>query len=386
MNLKLTLLIILGVAVLLLVLLLLFQRKRRRRTQRSSYIDALYALIDSRREDALRFLTKAVKNGEGDIDAYLQLGNLLRERNQAEKALQIHRSLTVRRDLGYEEEKAIQLALAEDLASLGRIERAIQTLEPVYVKKRDPDVHLMLHTLYHQNGDYDKAFTILKDLSRIDGKIASPERAGYLVAVSERYHHEHATDEARKYLERAFREDRDSTPALYLSGVIEMKEGNLERASEMWKKLLSKDISYFKEVAPLLEKVLYESGRFQELEEVLNGLLERNRSEPAVLGALASFYEKKGELDRAIDVLEGERAMVTGDFTSAVRLASLYMQTGRYDDARRVLEEIDRGRRKPFGYRCGRCGHRSEVPHRYCSGCYGFNTFEKEREHESPLS
>lgn len=380
MNIKLILLIILAAAVVLLVATLLFQRKRRRRIHRSSYIDALYALIDGRRKDAMHLLTRAVKNGEGDVDAYLQLGNLLRENNQSEKALQIHRSLTVRRELGYDEEKAIQLAIAEDLASLGRIDRAIQVLEAMQSRKKDLEVFLKLHTLYHQNGDFERAYAMLKELSRLDPGMSAPQRASYLATVADTIRREGRRDDAKKFLDRARKEDADSTPALYVAGLVAMEENDLSTAAAMWERLLHMDIEHFSEMVPLLEKVLYESGKFRDLEKILVELLQKYPGNPALVAALSSFYEKKGEFDRAEAILEDGLASGKASPTIHARLASVYLIEGRLEEAGAALKKIDVETEKTPVFSCVRCGNATDVPLAYCVRCSGFSTFMRKHD------
>lgn len=380
MSMKLIILIILGTAVLILAVLLLFQRKRRRSTRRSSYIDALYALIEGRRDEALRLLTAAVKNGESDIDAYLQLGNLLRENEKPEKALQLHRGLAVRRDLGYEDEKRIQLAIADDLASLGKIEKSIHVLEGVNQRKKDRDVINKLHSLYHRSEEYERAHTMLKELSRFDGEITGSSRAAYLATVAYGLFTKGEVEEAKRYLEKAEREDRQSRPALYLAGTIAMKEQDMKTAADKWERLLNTDISCFNDVIPLLEKTLYQSGRFQELEELLNDLIQKNPGRPLLVGALASFYEKKGEVERAIDVLETERESTDLGFVASVRLAELYIQAGRTEEARNTLEGIDVSTKQPVMFYCKVCGNHTDIPLAYCDECASFNSFVKGHE------
>jgi lipopolysaccharide biosynthesis regulator YciM len=293
MSMKLVILIILGSAILILAVLLLFQRKRRRGTRRSAYIDALYALIEGRRDDALRLLTIAVKNGESDIDAYLQLGNLLREKKRPEKALQLHRGLSVRRDLGYEEEKKIQLAIADDLAELGKIDKSINTLEPVIRRKKDREVILKLHALYHRAGEYERAHDMLKELSRIDGTVTEAERAAYLATVSYALYRSGEAEEAKKYLVKAEKEHRQSPPALYVAGTLAMEEQDMKTAAKMWERLLHIDVAYFSDVIALLEKTLYQSGRFQELEQLLGDLIEANPGRPSLVGS-PRFSKRRG--------------------------------------------------------------------------------------------
>ncbi|HUV37434.1 MAG TPA: tetratricopeptide repeat protein [Patescibacteria group bacterium] len=377
MSIKAIILIILGSAVLILAILLWFQRTRRRGSRRSAYIDALYALIDGRRDDALQLLTNAVRNGESDVDAYLQLGNLLREKNKPEKALQLHRGLSVRRDLGYEDEKRIQLAIADDLASLNKIDKSIATLEAVHRRKKDREVILKLHTLYHRAGDYERAHDMLKELSRFDAGITAAERAAYLATVSYTLYRSGATEEAKKYLGKAEREHRQSPPALYVAGTLAMEEQDMKTAARMWELLLQTDVAYFADAIPLLEKALYQSGRFQELEHLLVDLIERNPGRPSLVGSLASFYEKKGEIERAIEILEAERESFDLGSIESARLAALYIHAGRVEEARSVLEAFDTNMKQPAIYYCSACGNHADMPLGYCSDCARFNTFEK---------
>ena len=63
------------------------------------YVEALKMIIDNDHEGAFRELNRAVKSGFAPTDAYIKLGNLLRARGEASKALQIHQSLTVKTNL-----------------------------------------------------------------------------------------------------------------------------------------------------------------------------------------------------------------------------------------------------------------------------------------------
>ncbi len=374
MNIKTIILIILGSAVVVLFVLLYFQKKRSGRATRSRYIDALYALIEGRREDALKLLTVAVRNGENDVDAYIQLGNLLRERNQAEKALQIHKGLTVRRDLGYEEEKSIQLALAEDLSALGKTDRAIKALETIHGRKRDPEITKTLHRLYHRNGDFDEALNMLRYLMKADAGISKRDIASYLTCVASRMMDDGDFEGAGKYLERARKEDRSSVPALYLSGKFYMQEEDLESASRTWESLLATDISFFEEIIPILEKNLFDSGRFQRMGIILEDLLKNHPSHPHILESQAELFIKKGDLDKGINLLEEESAVTRNSPSLSVILASMYLRSGDQSGALKVLEESRRSTSNRRTWECGTCGKTYSVPFGYCAVCSEFNT------------
>ncbi|HER43179.1 MAG TPA: tetratricopeptide repeat protein, partial [Candidatus Eisenbacteria bacterium] len=344
------------------------------------YIDALHALIEGRDDDALTLLTKAVRMGESSTDAYLQLGNLLRERGHHDRALQLHKGLMIRRDLGDEEEKAVTVALADDFAALGRIDRAIQTLEQLSRRRKDPEVMFSLHRLHHRNGDYDRALSSLRDVGKIDKSYGGEKRAGYLASVADALIRDGREEEAGNYLDRARKEHGESIPALYISGMQAVKRGDLDASVRNLERLLEVDIGYFAEVLPCIEKALFEAGRFQDLERFLRDLLKRNPGEARILTELASFYEKKGEIDEAVRLLEEERELVSGDPAASARLASLYLQRGETQAARRMLETVDTASENTDIYFCRVCGNVSSAPLSYCSNCSSFDTFTRDYE------
>jgi lipopolysaccharide biosynthesis regulator YciM len=377
LNPKLIAAAVLGVAVVVIAAIVLLRRSRRTGTPRSGYIAALYALIDGRRADALKLLTQAVRNGESDVDAYLQLGTLLREAGQPERALQIHRGLTVRRDLLPRQETAIRISIAEDLASLGRMDQAVAVLDELRHGRKDPDVLLSLHRLHHRAGDHDAAYAALRELSRVSDRITPRNRAAYLTSVACALIEEGRGEEARKYLERARKDDRTAPGAIYLSAALAMERGELREAVRLWVELLKSDISYFAEVAPMLEKTLFESSRFDELEGILSELIELHPSNPLILCDLARFHAKKGDVTRGIDLLEAGRVRAKNDPIIAGTLASLYLQSERPEEAQSVLEETDPGALAAPSWRCRSCGERYPAALGFCRVCCEYGSIHR---------
>ena len=378
LNIRIIVIVVLACAVLLLSVIVLLLRKKRRRARRSRYIEALYALIGGRKNDAYNLLASAVRNGEDDVDAYIQLGDLMRERGQAEKALQLHRGLTVRPGLTFDDEKAIQLSIAEDLGALGKTERAIAALETVRKKRRDADVLAAIHRLYHIRGDFDSAYGALRELSRIDDSVTPGMIASYLTSVACDLIESGDSARGGKYLDKARKEDKSCTGALYFSAGLAMDNEDLDRAVRWWEDLLSIDMGYFPEVAARLEKALFESGRFDELEGILSRLLSEYPSDSLLLSSLAGFYAKKGEISRGIDLLENERGRIAGNNNLTVSLASLYIKNGRIDEALTVLEENDRITPATGSWKCGSCGKTYGTSLGFCRTCCSFDSIQKD--------
>ncbi len=373
MTIKSILLVILAVAVIILFLVLMLQKKKRNKRYRSKYIDALYALIDGRKDDALLLLTQAVKNGETDIDAYIQLGNLYREKKMPDKALQIHRALTVRRDLAYSEEKSIQISIAEDLADMGKIDRAVIALNTINKRNKDPEILTALHRLYHRCGDYDNAYQVMKNLSSIDKQIGGAEKASYLASVASLCLENGKPGIAVKYIEKALKESDTSVPAIYLMAHHNMEKREFEKASRLWYKLIKIDRSLFAEVLPFLEKALFESGNFVGLEEILEELYKKYMDDPEIALSLASLYIKKGMFEESINILEDEKNTGQNDPAVYLKLALALFDSGRTHEAHKVLGEFSTDLLNTYVRKCNMCGEEYDLPFGYCTKCFSFN-------------
>ena len=79
-----------------------------------------------------------VKQDTSHIDAYLQIGNILREEGNVEGAIKIHRSLTMRPNLSKDIQRQIHKSLAIDYFKLGNIPKSKE--EALIVLKADKKI------------------------------------------------------------------------------------------------------------------------------------------------------------------------------------------------------------------------------------------------------
>ena len=84
----------------------------------SVYTDALNAMVRGEKGNAVRLLRTVVKQDSDHVDAYLQLGNIMREENP-QQAVKIHQSLTVRPGLLEQFRIELHKALALDYNQAG---------------------------------------------------------------------------------------------------------------------------------------------------------------------------------------------------------------------------------------------------------------------------
>src|SRR5215813_6486885 len=97
-----------------LLVYMFYERVYRQETKQGSdlYAEALSDLLNGRMEKAFSKLRQVVSEDSGNVDAYLRLGHIMREYRQPERALQIHRDLTLRTGLKPDQKASILEQLA----------------------------------------------------------------------------------------------------------------------------------------------------------------------------------------------------------------------------------------------------------------------------------
>ncbi len=70
---------------------------RRKKDSHTLYTEALEALLQGDSDSAFEKLRELIREDTENVRAYLKLGDIFRQRGQAEQAIKIHRSLTFRR-------------------------------------------------------------------------------------------------------------------------------------------------------------------------------------------------------------------------------------------------------------------------------------------------
>ncbi|MFC1499896.1 tetratricopeptide repeat protein [Candidatus Zixiibacteriota bacterium] len=124
--------VLLITAGLLLVVLFLIIAGRRRaeaaRNERDPYVEGLRHLVDGETDFAYMRLKEAVEADTSNIDAYILLGDILRNKGNGDRALKVHRDVTIRSDLTHPLRRIALKSLALDYIWLKEWEAAEETL------------------------------------------------------------------------------------------------------------------------------------------------------------------------------------------------------------------------------------------------------------------
>ncbi len=375
------LLIVVVVVVIILVGIAVVLRRRKPERPKNPYIEGLTRLIDGDRAGAFERLQASVRGGFAPTDAYIRLGKMLRNNGDAGKALQIHKSLTVKSDLTSVEKVELFVNIAEDYAELGRPEQAVSVLETAVRKMnlRDVSVFSILARESHRLGRTEDAYAYLRDLKKFNS-VGEREIALYLASAGA----DMAADDndpqvglkdARRTLQRALKHDPDCAPAHLALGDVEDGEGNDGGAIEHWRRaaVLSEELS--RAALTRLVRLLFDRGRFSDIEKIYHEVLaSRPQDEHATL-SLASFYKKQGRVEDAIVMLEEFRTAQPRSVEGTLLLMGMYASARDVATLERFLDEIESGVAASEQFVCSACGKETDVMRWHCGHCNGFDTY-----------
>jgi lipopolysaccharide biosynthesis regulator YciM len=366
-------------ALLVLAAARLLRGRRERRVERvpEPYTEGLRLLVDGREQEAFVRLQQAVVTGNAPTDAYVRIGRMLRQRGDAARALQIHRSLTVKADLTRQEKIEVFANVAEDHAALGHPARALATAETVMRRAghREPVLLGIAMRACHALGRSEEAYEYLKEM-RKNGQVSEREMALYLVSVAEKDVEKGRTRDARKTLARALRHDAECAPALLVLGEVEERAEDTDGAIRHWRHAARISPELSQTALRSLERLFYQRGTFNEIEAVYREVLEARPGDENAAAALAGFYRKQGRTDEAIALLEEHAQTNPESVAATVLLASIYAARGDEDELDRVADRGQRLLHRPEHFKCV-CGFESIVMRWHCPECNRFDSFAR---------
>jgi lipopolysaccharide biosynthesis regulator YciM len=341
-----------------------------------AYTVALSALITGNRRLALVKLKEAVQHSSDNLDAYVRLGDLLREGGQVEKALAIHRDLTVRPRLPAGSRARILESLTRDYLAAGRFEEAGQSAERL--RHTDPQNRFAFRALQEvaeSLRDWPRAIKVVEDRSRLEGQKDKSMLARYLGFVGSEEVEAGEPKEARRRFEEALKLDPDCLLALLYLGDLEAAEGRPEKAVALWRELAERSPENGELVFDRLERAYFEMGQFEEVVVFYRELLHRAAREdslPALL-ALAEIYRRKGNFEDA-DSLVQEALEIEPDNPRAYRhLVKLAVDRKDPGEALSHLDKLLEVTAPPLDLRCRHCDTALARPAWRCPECRGLN-------------
>ncbi len=355
--------------------------KRRRSGSESTavdaYINGLRSLIAGDRKTAFVKFRQAVEKDTDNIDAYLKMGDLFRDKGMIDKALQVHRELTLRRKVPPELRSEVNRSLAMDYIESGSTDKAGEILQQM-IKDGDQRswAEDRLLELFLKNQNWGDAEELYRGMMKKRGVKDGSTMADIKIMVGRESHERKQYHKARLAYKEALAMDKYNPFSYLYVAESYLEENRVEDGLEFLKKLSENAPRYAYLGFPLIEETLFNLGRFSEVEDIYHGVLNRDSANMPAKIALAGILEKKGETATAENMLRSVLDSETANPAAAMRLAKLLAGSDRIEEGLEILSSMaDKADILYDSLDCNRCGKTVQKPLPSCPQCSGLGTF-----------
>ena len=163
-------------------------------------------MVRADKTKAVSLLRDVVKKDSDHVDAYLQLGNILRDSNP-QQAVKIHQTLTVRSNLSIEIQEDIHEALALDYKTLNNQVRARKEAEQILrLNKHSQWAVEFLLSLSVQEKNWDQAADRARQLQKLTGNKNPNELTIYTIYKGLEKMKQDKKNEAKSFFEKAIKQ------------------------------------------------------------------------------------------------------------------------------------------------------------------------------------
>ena len=339
--------IFLSLFIISLVFYLLYDRyfRTQKRTESAVYVEALQDLLDGKQESAFTKLRQVVTEDSTNVDAYLRLGNILRKNKRPDRALQVHKDLTLRGALGEREKTEILRQLYYDYYDLEDFDMAQAALkEVISLDSRNRWAFVKLLELQQKKQDWDEAYDTAATLLKLESNKSKKPLAVFKCHMAEQLLKKREYHKARILFKEALGLDPTYVPAYLAIGDSYCEEKRFEDAVNFWNKLIEAVPSQGHLVIDRLKRTLFDIGRFGDIARICQDILTHSPKNVEARCCLAEFYEKKGDLDAAEEILVELVEDAPGESRHAMELIRLYLDKGDTKNVYELLRRIERKR------------------------------------------
>jgi lipopolysaccharide biosynthesis regulator YciM len=376
-------------ASLLIVLLVAIVIRRRRgkaqAREQSAYREAVKALLADDLESASEALRTAAETNSSRVSTYLALGRLFRRMGDPERALQVHRAVTVRQGIPNALRlESLRESAADDLAA-DRPSEALSLLDEVLAKNRKDQQALETAAEAHLRLEHwEAAYEMHRRIDRITKQSRPVLLARLLAARGQQLLSAGDLSAARKVFKKALGIDGENVDVLIGQGDVNLAEAKAERAIECWEKILEKEPRWIEILTPRLEQAYYKLGDLDRLEELLRTLVSRRPGDAGIHLVLARHQAKKHRNDDALGALKQTLDLDPANIAARqVRGRILLDEPSGVNFETEYEELLGALPAEPSALRCRRCGAPSTEPSLRCHGCGAWDSVHLETSRSS---
>lgn len=346
---------------------------------KNTYLEALEHLADGDYKWAIQKFKEVVREDTDNIQAYLRLGDLLRKKGLASNALKIHKDLMLRSNLSSDLKQKIEYSLLLDYESLNDVKMVIKIGNNILNNSQNysEEVPLKLVKYLEKDEEWEEAFNIIKKYCKTLTSDLKRKLALYRVFEGLNLIEKNEDRDARIKFRESMKLDETCASGYFYLGKSYYSENRLEDAIQAWKNLCEKIPEKAYITFESLEKAWFDLGKFTEAEKLYKDLWNKYPENVDAALALAEIFDKKGEQDSAVEILNRlEEKVPNNPRINGYRIQYLYNKN-QYKVASSYAVDFFRNQSiiSDKKFVCNKCSHQSNEPTWICPECKSIDSY-----------
>jgi lipopolysaccharide biosynthesis regulator YciM len=362
----------LAVAVLLIVALLLmlvFHRTPSPKRVPHSVAGAFHRMLLGDRAGAREILSRCIQDPQASPEAFLHLGNLLREEGKADRALSLHQGILARPRIDPAMRRLVEVALADDLLELGRNEEAQGRLEKLEDHFLDEVLLERRAWALHRLGRYEEAAEVWLRRVRLDPTgPAKREAARYLAELAREEQLEGKSDRARDFTKKARQLDSGVATAAAVEGDLRLADGDGEAAFQLWMEGLEEGDEGREALLPRLLDLAMRLGRMDNWIERLDRLHAERPDDAVVWRAVTDLRLRRGDRQAFFGLVESAPSSDAAPLSTWAGWIRYLEGRGDEEGLRRLMSSMPDAL-GPRAWVCTSCGEAEREARQVCFRC-----------------
>ncbi len=336
------------------------------------YYKGLNFLLSDQPDKAVDTLIKIIDVNSDTVETHIAMGNFFRHRGEIDRAIKIHQNIVSQEEVIAEQKEIALKALGQDYMQAGFLERA----ENTFLRLLDSDKHFLyaqqqLFSIYQTMKEWDKAIGLAErmvschgDNDELNARLAHLYCEQSILELKKE-NHANALD----LLQKAVNSDDKAVRPWLMLGELALEQQRFDEAIAYFTQVAERDITWFSEAVPHLEKIAKETGDWEAFEKNLS---EHWQACATSYLAMVDVLLSKGDNDKAADYLLKQlknRPTMRG-FKTLMGLYIDKIEDKASAESLRLLKSLveDQMKQRPT-YRCQRCGFSGRKLYWLCPSC-----------------
>jgi len=318
--------IIIVVVLSLIIFLLVSNRSKNIPTDAEAFNNALKALVNGEKDKAYHLLREIISKDSNNIDAFLLLGDLVREKD-VNQAIKIHQTVILRLHISQSKKIEAHTALSKDFIKNGNMNIAEEELNNILnMDSSNKWALLKLKDIATQNKNWKEALRHEKKLMKVDihHKKNDESMLNYYIAMDYK-----SKDKIKNYVR--FLEKSADASNIYPETALELANHNKDN--------IDVSISYYKLYAQhkpsqrtmaynKIENILFDNKQYDEVEDLYRSLLD-NDFDGFALNRLVDILLEKNEVTNANELVD--KFMKSNYSCHSIRLNKLKLDSDNFE-------------------------------------------------------